>query len=76
MGIVRIQKYVHFNSIKFTLMTSLGPFHQNEQENNGFSCIWSMFSTISRYSTTKTEKYINVLLTFISNYIWYVCCRK
>ena len=33
----------------------------NEQKKNGFSCIWSMFSTIFRYSTTKTDQYVKDL---------------
>ena len=33
----------------------------NEQEKNGLSCIWSMFSTISRYSTKKAGQYVKEL---------------
>ena len=32
----------------------------NLQEKNECPCIWSMFSTISRYSTTKTENMLTL----------------
>ena len=39
----------------------------NEQEKNGLSCIWSLFSTISRYSTTKTKKRVKELPKYMNS---------
>ena len=65
MAIVRIQKwqFVPRDQIDDVIRS----ISLNEQEKNGFSCIWSMFSTISRYSTTKTEEYVKELSLLFPN---------
>ena len=56
MAIVTIQnwKFVPHDQIDDTISL-------NEQEKNGSSCIWSMFSLIFRYTTNKSGKYVKEL---------------
>ena len=56
MAIVTIQnwKFVPHDQIDDTISL-------NEQEKNGSSCIWSMFSSIFQYTTNKSGKYVKEL---------------
>ena len=57
MTITKIQKQLFVSRECIDDITSSGSF----QEKSELSCIWSMFSAIYRYSTTKTGKYVEEL---------------
>ena len=77
MAIIKIQKwqFVPRDQIDDVIRS----ISLNEQEKNGFSSIWSTFSTSFPYSTTKTGKYVKeVSLSFpnlkpeLKNSYWFV----
>ena len=53
MAIVKTQNWQFFLHDQFDDVTR--SISLNEQEENGFSYIWTMFSTISRHSTKKRK---------------------